>query len=362
MLIIVKDPLDWIDKLIADFIWNDKKAKIKRVSLIGDYSQGGIKLPDFISQVKALKYSWYKRLLHSEEGDSILRDIQESWFQQTDVIVKRGSIIEDIFETLNSKDLDQYADIIVHVGTNDVANATDIANISSSIEKLITLVMVKAPTTKLHISAISPRKTHMTAVTEANIILRDLVKSLDCSFLNVNPKCVYQNGSVDNTILYDGLHLSHKGTKLLVECFVEGVESLNLTNEFVQHRSSNLKKQNKKQQRRKNQHRSDNIETRKFRPRNSSSAYYQQSMRESRQSQACKNCGLSNHNSAECYHENPIRCRTCGRFGHKDRFCKHNKHKSNNNNYYQKFNNHYDDSYGNEHLYSQYQENFYSEN
>ena len=94
--------------------------------------------------------------------------------------------------------------------------------------------MAKAPVTKLHISAISTRKPHMTAVTEANIILRDLVK------------CVYQNGSLDHTILYDGLHLSHKGTKLLVECFVEGVKSLNLTNEFVQQRSSNLKKHNKK--------------------------------------------------------------------------------------------------------------------
>ena len=270
----------------------------------------------------------------------MLRDLKESWFQHTDIVVKRGGVIEDIIDTLKSTDLSQYADIIVHIGTNDVASSSDTTSIRSSIEKLITLVMVEAPTTKLHISALCPRKTHMEGITEANSIIRDTAQSLDCSFINVNPKCMYQDGSVDDTILCDGLHLSEKGTNLLIECFVNGVESLNLTKEFTKNKSPDVRKENNHLTKQKYQHHGNNRENRNQRHR-PASEHHQPSKKENRKRTACRNCGLSNHDTSECYHESPIRCRTCHRLGHKDRFCKYYYYY----NEYGNYNANYDDSY-----------------
>ena len=38
--------------------------------------------------------------------------------------------------------------------------------------------------------------------------------------------------------------------------------------------------------------------------------------------ESCYNCGLSNHDTNECYFYFPITCRSCGREGHKSKMCK----------------------------------------
>ena len=45
----------------------------------------------------------------------------------------------------------------------------------------------------------------------------------------------------------------------------------------------------------------------------------------------CYNCGLSNHDTNECYFHFPITCRSCGREGHKSKICK----------WFSEFRNHY---------------------
>ena len=45
----------------------------------------------------------------------------------------------------------------------------------------------------------------------------------------------------------------------------------------------------------------------------------------------CYNCGLSNHDTNECYFHFPITCRSCGREGHKSKMCK----------WFSEFRNHY---------------------
>ena len=38
--------LDTIDKLIFNFLWNKKPHKIKRDTIIANFSDGGLRLPD----------------------------------------------------------------------------------------------------------------------------------------------------------------------------------------------------------------------------------------------------------------------------------------------------------------------------
>ena len=45
-----------------DFIWQKKKPKIKHMTLIADYSNGGYKDVDIESNIESFKLSWVKRL------------------------------------------------------------------------------------------------------------------------------------------------------------------------------------------------------------------------------------------------------------------------------------------------------------
>ena len=54
-----------LEKIHKDFIWNNKKSKIKHSTLISDYSFGGLRDIDIKSKIKALQLSWIKRLYDS---------------------------------------------------------------------------------------------------------------------------------------------------------------------------------------------------------------------------------------------------------------------------------------------------------
>ena len=47
-----------VSKMVHDFVWNNKPAKIKRNTLIGSKDRGGLDLPDYESISKSLKIGW----------------------------------------------------------------------------------------------------------------------------------------------------------------------------------------------------------------------------------------------------------------------------------------------------------------
>ena len=59
--------LDRINKLLFNFLWNNKPARIKRSTIINDIENGGLKMPDIYSINKTQKISWIKRLC--DEGN-----------------------------------------------------------------------------------------------------------------------------------------------------------------------------------------------------------------------------------------------------------------------------------------------------
>ena len=66
-------PCDFIkivESTIQDFIWNGKKPKIKQSTLIGNYDDGGLKLPDFQSSLKANRAKWAIKLFQPNEKDN----------------------------------------------------------------------------------------------------------------------------------------------------------------------------------------------------------------------------------------------------------------------------------------------------
>lgn len=54
-------PINNITASIKSFLWNGKKAKIKYNTVIDDYLMGGLKVPDFESQLKAFQIKQFIR-------------------------------------------------------------------------------------------------------------------------------------------------------------------------------------------------------------------------------------------------------------------------------------------------------------
>ena len=51
-----------VNKLVVNFIWNGKKPKNKRDTLIGPKDKGCLELPDYEIVTKSLQCAWVKRM------------------------------------------------------------------------------------------------------------------------------------------------------------------------------------------------------------------------------------------------------------------------------------------------------------
>ena len=68
-----------LNTMLYTFLWNDKKDKIKRSTIIRTYNEGGIRMVDIESFIKALKLSNLRKYLQKNR-DTRIRDIFLYWF------------------------------------------------------------------------------------------------------------------------------------------------------------------------------------------------------------------------------------------------------------------------------------------
>jgi hypothetical protein len=54
------------NKMITNFIWNNKPAKIKYTTLIAPIAQGGLQLQDLETKIEANKITWIKNIINKE--------------------------------------------------------------------------------------------------------------------------------------------------------------------------------------------------------------------------------------------------------------------------------------------------------
>ena len=60
--------IDNIKSIIRSFVWNNKKPKLKYNTIIGDYFQGGLKVPDLYCRIKTQRIMWVKRIITQLQG------------------------------------------------------------------------------------------------------------------------------------------------------------------------------------------------------------------------------------------------------------------------------------------------------
>ena len=161
---------------------------------------------------------------------SMLRDFDCSMFENTQVKSISGATVSDVLTEINRRDdLNSFQDIVIHVGTNDISKNIALDETTSDMEAAVTLLMVNAPTTRIHISAVCPRikgQVHH-KVNTLNEALKELSSRTDCNFIDSGSQMIYKNGHFDKTQLNpDGLHLSNRGVETLKNVFLETVLSL----------------------------------------------------------------------------------------------------------------------------------------
>ena len=54
-----------LNKKLYNFVWDDKPEKIKRVILSQNKVNGGLKMPNIVNFIDALKCTWIRRILVS---------------------------------------------------------------------------------------------------------------------------------------------------------------------------------------------------------------------------------------------------------------------------------------------------------
>jgi len=206
----------------------------------------------------------------------------------------------------------------------------------SSMEAIITLVMVKAPTASVFISGVCPRiKGNVSNQVEIlNAAFKDLAARLDCRFIDAGMNMTYRNGSIDSSQLEDGLHLSARGVETLATFFSESVSDLDIATEpwhEVSRKPRKRQELNSEPRSRTPHHgsRDPHVSSR-----NNSSGYRSNGNHRNRRSHdhqrsnshrnsysGCYNCGLKNHNQRTCHHKDRVRCDKCNRLGHKANYC-----------------------------------------
>ena len=78
VLQVPKEKLEEIEQLFYDFIWPNGKYHVKKIVLIQKIENGGLKMPDIRSMVKAIKLSWVKRLLQKNNHfTNIVKEITQ---------------------------------------------------------------------------------------------------------------------------------------------------------------------------------------------------------------------------------------------------------------------------------------------
>ena len=70
MLTVPQEVIKRVQTKLFNFLWKNKKDKIKREVLFQETSKGGLNFPNFATTVKALRLSWIGRLLNSPTTDA----------------------------------------------------------------------------------------------------------------------------------------------------------------------------------------------------------------------------------------------------------------------------------------------------
>ncbi len=117
-----------IDKLFFDFLWNGKKAHVKKEVIINEISKGGLKMPLFSGMVKGVKACWVKRLMNNEDRVNMVKKLIV--YKNIDVQLVLSYKLDSKYIDVHSVFYKQIIDIWYHFYSKKPVTVNDIVNTS----------------------------------------------------------------------------------------------------------------------------------------------------------------------------------------------------------------------------------------
>ncbi len=156
-------------------------------------------------------------------GDSIIKGIEPAKFhaqRNTKIEVFRGGKIEDIANYFSKTSLRIKEQIIVHVGTNDVASSRNVDTILQDLESLNEKIKAKYPNVKIAISVILPRQKNLNFNRNYKLVnqgIRQLARKANRRYINHFEIEKKPNALEKLKIPF----LNEKSSKTHIKCFLD---------------------------------------------------------------------------------------------------------------------------------------------
>ena len=153
-------------------------------------------------------------------GASTIRDIACTDPSALYIISRGGAKTGDVLKTLKDTNTDAYADVTIHVGTNDCATKFPVDKIADNIREISNHAKRVSRSGCVTFSSITPRIDNAAAA-EKGITVNERMKAIaeetGCLFVNNQDNFLCRNGDLKEELLsIDGLHLSKLGTERLI--------------------------------------------------------------------------------------------------------------------------------------------------
>ena len=314
-------------------------------------------------------------------GDSTIRDVVPHNERHLYVCSKGGAKTSDILSMLKKVKPNAYADITIHVGTNDTATKYPETKIAENVSSILDVAKDKSLTGNVTLSGICPRKDNDSAADKGkniNATMASLASDKGCTFIDHMDTFVSRNGEViDDFLSIDGLHLSASGTRKLMHNLGiselasghldapkttgstwsrqsnhqrhQKLDSRHLTNQPTgrpaagsapgqqsvsgHHQGQPIRMPQPHAHLQRDWHRGSNADhptkpagyyqrqqSPRLRPQVHNKRDYHDYRNDSSRNY-CEMCGEGNHTTQQCRFRDPVNCHSCQRFGHKMKFC-----------------------------------------
>ena len=289
-------------------------------------------------------------------GASTIRDIACTDPSALYIISRGGAKTGDVLKTLKDTNNDAYADVTIHVGTNDCSTKFPVDKITDNIREISNQAKRVSRSGCVTFSSITPRIDNVAAA-EKSITVNEHMKSIaeetGCLFVNNQDNFLCRNGDINEELLsIDGLHLSKLGTERLINnlklakttcCRIGRTQrpggdpsapsqaakrpTPGGISESLRRPAGPVSNRPMRHNRRPMQSRdnarppSQQQNSRRFNPETFvTDATHFEGANDVRH---CTYCGEMNHRSHVCRFGMPVNCFRCHRQGHKEKFCKY---------------------------------------
>jgi lysophospholipase L1-like esterase len=158
-------------------------------------------------------------------GDSLTEAFDlDNYFRRKDLINRGISgnttdhVLYRLEELINAKPVK----IMLLVGINDLYQGLEPQAIFENITRIIDRLVAGTPATRIYVQSVLPvNELHLAScfnvnvkIYELNNLLRVMCKNQDMTYIDLHSEFLNNNGELDVTLTYDGVHLTPKAYRL----------------------------------------------------------------------------------------------------------------------------------------------------